>query len=94
MIIVFIHEDMSSKLMGSFYDNLYHFAIDTFKIEISEKGVVNIGNYVFDVSYKIGTDSNQYTKEEALKAFSQSKGFKRYARSRFYTAYSIKEKIM
>jgi hypothetical protein len=94
MIVAFKHEDMSDTHQGKFYENLQHFAGANFAIEVTKDGNVGIDGHLQRISYKIGTDKNDYSLEEARYNFIKSSAFKTYARAHFWTVYEIKQKLI
>ena len=95
MIVAFKHEDMSSTHLGKFYETLSQFGRDNFDIRISDEGIIEIDDKIASVSYKIGDGiGNSYTKDQAINHYCNSSGFKSFAKSRFWTVYQIKEKII
>ena len=95
MIVAFKHVDMSERHLGEFYDSMQGFATSKFNIEVSDEGYILINGDRNFISYKLGDGTGgTYTKEEALKDYCRSRQFKEYAKSRFYTVYSIKDKLI
>ena len=94
MIVAFKHEHMSKVHQGEFFENLISFALQKFKIEVTEQGNVGIDGHLQRMSYNIGTGSTQYSIEEAKQNFINSSYFKSYAKAHFWTVYQIKEKII
>ncbi len=93
MIVVFYLENMSSKPMGEFHENMASFARDKFNIVIDDEGHITIDGNECPTSYKLGDDANGYTKEEVFREFTRSGFFKAWAKSRFWTVYKT-EKII
>ena len=95
MVIAFKHEDMSSRHLCKFYRNLESFAMTEFDIKITDEGHILINGDRNSITYILGDGTdNTYTKEEAIHYYCTSKQFKAYAKSRFWTVYLIKEKIL
>lgn len=95
MIVAFKHEDMSSRHVGKFYHDLESFARAEFDIKITDEGHILINGDRNSITYILGDGTdNTYTKEEAIHYYCESKQFKAYAKSRFWTAYLIKEKLI
>lgn len=89
MIIAFYLEDMSSKLLGEFFENMHDFALSKFDIKISDKGIITIDGVKNTISYNL----DSYTKEEAIDGYIGSIQFKLFVKSRFWALYKA-EKIV
>lgn len=96
MIVVFRHAESSRTVQGVFFNSIRDFVFSSFEINLDETtGQINIGDYVSGISYVIKKDDNKgYTRQEALDDFANSLQLKRYLKSRFYTIYELKEKLV
>lgn len=90
MIVAIKHEDMSKVHQAEFYENLSSFAAVNFQIDISDIGNVKIDGNLIPNSYNMEV----YSKGEVYSDYIASAHFKSFARSRFWTIYLIKEKII
>lgn len=93
MIIVFQYEDSPGPYLSKFYENLLSFMMLEFKVDISNEGEIFINNRGVPHTYSIGDSPEQYSKEEALKDYSESKHFKSIAKSFFWSVYKVKKEI-
>lgn len=94
MVVALKHKNMSNEHTCKFYENLVEFGKVEFDIEVTGHGQIIIDGVLDTVSYVIGTEKKQYTKEEAFNDYCHSSRFKDFAKSRFWTVYEIKQKII
>lgn len=93
MIIVFQHEDFPGPYLSKFYENLLSFMMLEFKVSISKEGEIVINGRVVPTTYSVGDGTKQYSKEEALKDYSESEHFKSIAKAFFWSVYKVKKEI-
>ena len=95
MILAFKHEDMSDKHVGKIYDNWLNFVYSEFTVSITENRQIKIDEHISPMSYVIGEGGRDtYTPEEAIKDYISKPSFAAHLKSRFWSAYSIKEKLI
>ena len=80
MYLVFRHDD---SFVGE-YETMEDFALSKFVIDISDSGVITIGDEIYPTSYNI----EEFTEDEIIKDFIQSNFFKECLRSIGYSVYS------
>ena len=85
MYLVTIHDTI---VVGK-YENLSSFALSTFSIDISKRGVVIIENKESPISYNM----QQYSTYEVVDDFVKNNFFKAFIKSRYYSVYTVEQII-